>query len=88
MSKQNTTEIDAFTNDERMKKMKKVFPSSGLSSKQKSSVVKQAKSGKDIGKPGKGFETVAAKAAKKYGSAERGKAVAAAAMWKNIKRGK
>lgn len=88
MSKKNITEIDAFTTDERVKKMATMKPSSGLSSKQKSSVVKQAKSGVDIGKKGKGFAAVAAKAAKQYGSAERGKAVAAAAMWKNIKRGK
>lgn len=86
MSKQNVNEIDAFTRD--AMPMKKVAPSAGLSPKQKSSVVKQAKAGADIGKKGKGFEAVAAKAAKKYGSAERGRAVAAAAMWKNIKRGK
>jgi hypothetical protein len=64
----------------------KSTPSSGLSKKQKSDVVKKAKSGKDIGKKGKGFEKVAAKAAKQYGSKEAGKRVAAAAMWKNLKR--
>ena len=58
-------------------------PSSGLSAKQRSNVVKQARAGKDIGKPGKGFAAVAAKGAAQYGSAERGRAVAAAAMWKN-----
>lgn len=61
-------------------------PSKGLSKEKKSAVVKAAKSGKDIGKKGKGFEKVATKAAKKYGSKEAGKKVAAAAMWKNIKR--
>lgn len=40
------------------------------------------RAGKDIGKKGKNFEKVAEKAAKRYGSAERGRAVAAAAMWK------
>ena len=57
-------------------------PSAGLTKKEKSAVVKRAKSGKDIGKKGKGFEKVATKAAKEYGSKERGQKVAAAAMWK------
>lgn len=61
-------------------------PSSGLSAKKKSATVKKAKAGGDIGKPGKSFKDVAAKAAKKYGSEEKGKKVAAAAMWKNIPR--
>ena len=66
-------------------KMEESKPSAGLSKKKKSEVVKAAKSEKDIGKPGKGFEKVAKKAAKKYGSKEKGEKVAAAAMWKNIK---
>lgn len=61
-------------------------PSAGLSKEKKSAVVKKAVAGKDIGKPGKGFEKVADKAAKKYGSKEKGAKVAAAAMWKNIKK--
>ena len=65
---------------------KKEKPSAGLSKKQKSAVAKKAKAGKDIGKKGKGFEKIAAKAAKQYGSKEKGEKVAAAAMWKNIKR--
>ena len=40
--------------------------------------------GEDIGKKGKNFEKIASKAAERYGSAERGRAVAAAAMWKNL----
>jgi hypothetical protein len=60
-------------------------PSAGLSKKEKSATVKKAKAGGDIGKPGKGFAKVAAKAAKEYGSKEKGEKVAAAAMWKNIK---
>jgi hypothetical protein len=63
-------------------------PSEGLSKKQKSAVVKKARKGGDIGKKGKNFDEVAAKAAKEYGSEEKGKKVAAAAMWKNIKRKK
>jgi len=63
-----------------------VKPSKGLTKKKKSAIVKKAKKGEDIGKKGKGFEKVAKKAAKKYGSEEAGKKVAAAAMWKNIKR--
>ena len=65
---------------------KKEKPSAGLTKKQKSDVAKKAKAGGDIGKKGKGFEKIAAKAAKQYGSEEKGKKVAAAAMWKNIKR--
>lgn len=59
-------------------------PSAELSKEKKSEVVKKAKKGGDIGKKGKGFEKLADKAAKKYGSKESGKKVAAAAMWKNI----
>jgi hypothetical protein len=56
-------------------------PSAGLSAEKKSAVVKKAKAGGDIGKPGKNFDTVASKA----GGGEKGKKIAAAAMWKNIK---
>jgi hypothetical protein len=58
-------------------------PSAGLSKKQKSTISKKAKAGKDIGKKGKGFEKIAKAAAEKYGSKERGQKVAAAAMWKS-----
>ena len=74
------------------KRMHKLFrgesthPSVGLSKEQKSSIAKKARAGKDIGKPGKNFKIVAAKAAKEYGSKEAGERVAAAAMWKNKKR--
>jgi len=57
-------------------------PSAGLSKKKKSEVAKKARSGGDIGKKGKGF----AKVAKAAGGGEKGKKIAAAAMWKNIKR--
>jgi len=56
-------------------------PSAGLSKEKKSDVVKDAKAGKDIGKPGKSFDNVA----KSAGGGEKGKKIAAAAMWKNIK---
>lgn len=62
---------------------KPTYPGAGLSSKQRSQVAKKARAGADIGKKGKKFSEVAAKAAKQYGSAEAGKRVAAAAMWKN-----
>ena len=55
-------------------------PSAGMTKKEKSAVVKKAKAGKDIGKPGKGFEKVEKAAAK--GGAKDPKAVAGAAMWK------
>jgi hypothetical protein len=56
-------------------------PSAGLSKAKKSAVVKDAKAGKDIGKPGKGFD----KLAKAAGGGKKGERIAAAAMWKNIK---
>lgn len=59
-------------------------PSAGLSKKKKSEIVKKAKKGEDIGKKGKKFAEIAKKAAKRYGSVERGRKVAAAAMWKNV----
>ena len=57
-------------------------PSTGLSTEKKSAVVKKAQAGKDIGQKGKGFEKVAQAA----GGGEKGQKIAAAAMWKNIKR--
>lgn len=42
----------------------------------------KARQGKDIGKPGKNFSKIAAKAAKKYGSAAAGKKVAGAILAK------
>jgi hypothetical protein len=54
-------------------------PSAGLTKKQKSDTVKDAKAGKDIGKKGKSFDKVA----KAAGGGEKGKKIAAAAMWKN-----
>lgn len=59
-------------------------PSAGLSKEEKSSMVKKAKKGEDIGKKGKNFQKVVSKA-KEYG-AKNPEAVAAAAMWKNAKR--
>lgn len=61
-------------------------PSAGLTAKQKSLIVKKAVHGKDIGKKGKMFASVAEKAAKSYGSKAAGERVAAAAMYKNMKR--
>ena len=53
-----------------------------LTGKERSSLAKRAVAGKDIGKKGKTFAKVAEVAAKQYGSEEKGKAVAAAAMFK------
>ena len=53
-----------------------------LTKKERSSLAKRAVAGKDIGKRGKVFDVVSEKAAKKYGSKEAGKRVAAAAMFK------
>ena len=63
-------------------------PSAGLTQKEKSAISKKTHAGKDIGKKGKGFEKVAKAAEKEYGSEEAGKKVAAAAMWKNLAKGK
>jgi len=65
-----------------MDEAKKKKPSAGLSKKQKSSIAKRARAGKDIGKKGKGF----AKVAKAAGGGKKGERIAAAAMWKNAKR--
>ena len=54
-------------------------PSAGMSKGAKSALVKKAQAGKDIGKPGKSFDKVA----KAAGGGEKGKKIAAAAMWKN-----
>lgn len=48
---------------------------------------KAARAGKDIGKPGKNFSKIAAKAGKKYGSAAAGKRVAGAILAK-LRKGK
>jgi len=64
----------ALSNMEEAKK-----PSAGMSKKAKSKLVKKAKKGGDIGKKGKNFEKVA----KAAGGGEKGKRIAAAAMWKN-----
>jgi hypothetical protein len=47
--------------------------------KQRSTIAKAARAGKDIGKPGKSFDKVA----KAAGGGEKGTKIAAAAMWKN-----
>lgn len=74
-----------FTNNDpvQRERVREGKPSAGMTAKEKSAVAKKAVTGKDIGKPGKGFEKVAAKASKEYGSKEKGQKVAAAAMWKN-----
>ena len=59
-------------------------PSAGLSKEKKSEIVKKAKKGEDIGKEGKSFKDVESKA--KKSGAKDPKAVAAAAMWKGVKR--
>lgn len=69
-----------------MKRKATKKPSAGLTKKQRSSVVKKAVHGKDIGKKGRGFKKVFNKAKKKYG-AESARRIAAASMWRAIKRG-
>jgi hypothetical protein len=62
----------------KIEEVSKKKPSTGLTKKEKSEVAKKARAGKDIGKKGKGFEDVA----KAAGGGEKGKKIAAAAMWK------
>lgn len=80
--KKENERLRAELNEEKDKKK----PSAGLTKKQKSNVVKKAKAGEDIGKPGKGFEAIEKKA-KEYGYDDPA-AVAASVMWKSIKRKK
>jgi len=73
-----------------MKRVTKTKPSAGLTKEEKRSVVRRARAGKKIGRK-VSFETVANKAARKYGSKESGRRVAAAVMWRSLakrKRGK
>ena len=56
--------------------------------KEASYSAKEARAGKDIGKPGKMFGKIAASAAKRYGSAEAGKCVAGAILKKLRAKGK
>lgn len=91
-TKISITELRKLVRDEVDKQMiaeqtlneKKEKPSAGLTKKEKSNIVKKAKSGEDIGHKGKGFKEIEKKA--KESGATDPKAVAAAAMWKNIKR--
>lgn len=48
----------------------------------RSQLGKKIAKGEDVGKPGKNFEKVAEKA----GGGEKGRRIAAAAMWKNLTR--
>jgi hypothetical protein len=84
IDKNKNGKIDAEDFKLLKKETKEEKPSAGLTAKKKSEVVKAAKAGKDIGKKGKGFKEVEKKA--KESGAKNPKAVAAAAMWKNLKR--
>lgn len=53
-----------------------------------SAAAKKAKTGADMGKPGKNFSKIAAKAGKEYGSEEAGKKVAGAIFQNMRKKGK
>jgi hypothetical protein len=66
-------------NKEALRGLQEAKPSAGMSKGEKSSLVKKAQAGGDIGKPGKSFDKVA----KAAGGGEKGKRIAAAAMWKN-----
>lgn len=88
LDKNHNGKIDAqdfkILKGQKKKEVSEEKPSAGLSKEKKSEVVKAAKAGKDIGKKGKGFKEIEKKA--KESGADNPKAVAGAAMWKNIKR--
>jgi hypothetical protein len=69
------TEEELITKLEEAKKK----PSAGMTKKEKSAVAKKAHAGKDVGKKGKNFEKIE----KAAGGGEKGKKIAAAAMWKS-----
>lgn len=75
-SKPDFLDLDKDGNKkEKMKDAAKEIDEAGYSAK-------AARAGKDIGKPGKAFATIAAKAGKAYGSQERGEKVAGAVLKK------
>lgn len=53
----------------------------------KSEAARRARKGEDLGKPGKNFKKIAAKAAAKYGSEESGERVAGAILQKKRRAG-
>lgn len=83
-SKNNENKMENILTFEQFSLNEKRRPSEGLTKKEKSDVVKRAKSGKDIGRRGKNFDKVVDKAKKQYGSEEIAKKVAASSMWKNL----
>lgn len=54
----------------------------------KAKAVKEARKGKDMGKKGKEFDKIAAKAGKEYGSKEEGEKVAGAVFQRMREKGK
>lgn len=58
-------------------------PSYGLTKKEKSRIVKQARRGHDFGKRGKNFGKIEKKAAKRYHSKAAGRRVAGAIFWRS-----
>jgi hypothetical protein len=80
MAREKAADDQAYADRMERESVAETKPSAGMSAKEKSAVVKKAKAGGDIGKPGKGFAKVE-KAAAKSGARDP-KAVAAAAMWK------
>jgi len=80
--KSNENKMNNLMNYDEYSLNEKKKPSAGLTKKEKSAIVKKAKKGKNIGKGH--FKDVVAKA-KKYGAKDPD-SVAAAAMWKNIKK--
>lgn len=81
-------ENEVFQIVEEKWKGKKTHPSEGMSKKEKGKEVKEAKKGKDMFKKGKNFAKIAKKAAKRYGSKEKGDKVAGAIFWKKARGGK
>ena len=72
-----------FTNPDGMRDLyKSIYISEETEIEEATLSAKAARSGKDIGKPGKQFEKIAKKAGERYGSKERGEKVAGAVLAK------
>jgi len=64
------------------------FPGAKVPKKKKTELIKRARKGEDLGKKGKSFKEIAAKAATRYGSKKSGDRVAGAQFWKMAAKGK
>lgn len=79
--------LDLELQEAEKKKVPSKHPGKKVPAEKRSTYVKRAKKGEDMGAPGKNFSKIAAKAAKRYGSKEAGERVAGAVFWKKAQAG-